>query len=140
MRFIKRLLKSNKGFSVVENIMATTIMAVGLMGGMVVMQNSVLSAVQGDQNTVASRLASEKLEQLMADKEFLGYDYISDGNYGDETVLNFERSVDIAEVSSDDFATASAGSGLKKVTVEVTWGDADYEAVRVSTLISDYNF
>lgn len=144
---LNKILKTigcEKGFTILETILTTTILAAGLMGGMVVMQNAVARTANGDLNTIATQKANEKIEEILADNQFRGFDYITDGNYDGETLeeYSFSRTVNVTEVSSDDLTSAEEGSGLKKVDVTVSWGsdnaNADHQQVTVSTLLSDY--
>lgn len=141
MKKLLNKMRNHKGFTLLENILSMVIISIGLMGTMIVMQNAALNTVQGDMNTIATQYANEKVEEILADDTFQGYDYLQDGNYESEVIDGYDmnRSVQIVEVNSDDLTTVEEGSGLKKVTVTVYWddGEAD-EQVIVSTLISDY--
>ena len=134
-------LKNQKGFTVVENILASIILSVGLLSGLMAMSNATSHTLRGDMNTVATQLANEKIEQILADKSFVNYEYLSTGNYQDEILSDayyMQRSVVITEVNTDDLSTPEEGSGMKKVAVTVSWGNGAAEEVVVSTLISDY--
>lgn len=140
MTTIIKKLKNQKGFTLVESIMTTVLLGVGLLGGMMVMQNSVLHTVKGDMSTIATQLASEKVESILADKAFNSYEYLDSDNYDTEQLdtYNMTRWVSIVEVSGEDLETPSEGSGMKKVDVTVAWGDTSAEQVVVTTLISSY--
>ncbi len=133
-----RLGKQN-GFTVVETILSTSIMALGFMGGMAVMQNSVAGTVKGDRSTMAIQIAQEKVEEILADNQFRGYDFASDStNYDSESLDGgYVRSVSLTEVDPNDFSVASPGSGLSNVTVTVIWGNAYGQTVSYSTLIAE---
>lgn len=139
MNVFKRL-KNSKGFTVLENILTVVVLSIGLMGSMVVMQNAALNTVNGDMNTIATQSANEKLEMIMADKTFQGYDFVTSDNYDSEVLQTYgmSRSVSVTEVSVDDLTTPEENSGLKKVEVSVSWGEESYQVVNVSTLVSDY--
>lgn len=123
-----------------EGIFSTMLLAVGLVGGMAVMQNATATTVNGDMNSTAIQLANEKIEEIMGDKAFQGYDSVTDENYQGESLsapyYGFSRSVDVTEVSGDDLTTAEEGSGLKKIDVTVSWGNDD--SVTVTSMVGDY--
>lgn len=137
------LLKGKRGFALIENILASTILATGLLAGLVTMQNASINTLNGDMNTIATQLASEKLEMILADKQYQGYEYLDgESTYTNETLSGayngYTRSVSITEVDATDLVTPSPGSGIKKVDVHVDWGQKDYQNVTVSTLVADY--
>jgi len=141
LKKIFKTVQNQKGFTLVENILTTTILGVGLMAGMMTMQNSLAHTVTGDMNTVATQKANEKIELIMADKSFVNYEYISSNSYGSETLddsYNMTRTVTVTEVNAEDLTTPEVSSGLKKVVVTVSWGSSATEQVVVSTLIADY--
>jgi Tfp pilus assembly protein PilV len=133
---------NQSGFIFVELILTMLVLSIGLASGYVLMDNSLSNSVTGDADVVASQLANEKLEQIISDKSFGGYDALAEGDYPPETLdapyQNYSRQVDIYEVNPTDMSTAEAGSGYKKVTVSVTWGNHDYETVNVVTLLTNY--
>lgn len=134
-------IKKRDGFTMLESILSTTILGVGLMAGMMVMKNSVIHTANADCHQTATELAKEKIESILADKTFLGYDHVIDAtNYPTEKVQgNYKRTVTIKEVDPDDLTTISDGSGLNKIEVAVEWGTKSYQIVRMTTLIADYN-
>lgn len=134
------VLKNQKGFGFLETVLTVTLLSVALLGGMTVMQNAVAKSVTGDMNTVATEAASEKLELIMADLNFSGYDEIVTENYPSEDLqdlYSLTRQVIVTEVGQD-LQTAQAGSGLKRVDVYVSWGDNASQRVKVSTVMADY--
>lgn len=140
MKAIMKRLRNQKGMTLVESIFTTVLLGVGLLGGMLAMQNSVLHTVKGDMNTIATQLASEKVEQVLADRAFNSFEYLDSDNYQSEQLDSYgmTRWVSIIEVSADDLETPEEGSGLKKVDVTVAWGNADTDQVTVTTLVTDY--
>lgn len=134
--------RNQSGFAFVELILTIMVMSVGLASGYVLMDNSLVNSVQSEANVVASQLANEKLEQIISDKSTGGYDALSSNDYPVETLdapyQNYSRMVTIQEVSGNDLSTPQAGSGLKRVTVSVTWGEEDYETINVVTILTDY--
>lgn len=131
-----------RGHSILENILTTLILSCGLLGGMSVMQNSTLAALNGNMSTVGAELANESMESILADREFMGYGVVANQNYLSGELgapySGFTRTVTITEVSESDLTTPQLGSGLKKVEVTVDWGDGADEQVQVVTLLGDY--
>lgn len=136
-------LKSQNGFSVLENILSTVILGVGLMGGMLSMQNATINTMSADMSSLATNLANEKVEMILADNQFKGFDTILDENYDTEILsgnfAGFTRQVSIIEVDSDDLETPTANSGLKRVDVIVSWGGSSVHNIKVSTLLAHKN-
>ena len=113
---LKRL-KNNKGFSLIESALTTVILSTALITSLFVIQGLLIGSVDQELNTIATQLANEQIEIIMADKEFQGYDYISDDNYESEILTeysNLSRTVTITEVNEDDLLTPEEDSGSKK--------------------------
>ncbi|MBU0506188.1 MAG: hypothetical protein ABII18_03130 [bacterium] len=136
---LKRL-RNNKGFSLIESALTTVILSTALITSLFVIQGMLIGSVDQELNTIATQLANEKIEIILADKEFQGYDYITDDSYENETLTeysNLSRTVTITEVNEDDLKTPEEDSGSKKVEVTVSWGNEAYQQVTISTLITD---
>ncbi|MBF0104327.1 MAG: hypothetical protein HQM16_03260 [Deltaproteobacteria bacterium] len=137
--FIKKI-RNQKGFSLLENILAAVLLSACLFGGMTVMQNVTANSVNIDLSSIATELANEKVEMVIADKTYNGFDVVETNYYQQETDLGayaMTRFVTVTEVDPDDLTTGVEGSGVKKVDVTVSWGSADHQRITVSTLISD---
>ncbi len=140
-KFFQRLL-GKRGFTILESILTVGILAAGLFGGLTVMQNSVAHTVNGDFNSIGMQLANERIEAIMADAEFRGYDFVIEvDNAADVNVSpeypSITRVVTISEVNAADLTTHEEGSGIKKIDVTVSWGNRAHQNVTTSTLISD---
>lgn len=139
----QRILKRNGGFSLLETILTTTVLGVGLIAGMITLQNATLNTVNGDMATVATQLANEKIDSIMADKQYLGFSHLdAEDNYPTEQLsgayAGFTRDVTIVEVNKEDLTTPEANTGVKKIQVIVGWGNKPDQTVHVSTLVADY--
>lgn len=134
---------NQRGFTLIETILTIVLLSFGLIGGLTLFRNSTENSLTKDYRVIASQLASEKIESILLDKEFQGYDTITEANYPDENLADpygeFSRSVTIQEVDPDDMTTPSAGSGYKRIDVDVTWGAEGYQTITVSTLVTDYS-
>lgn len=139
-----RRFKNQDGFTMIESVLALLVFSIGVVGALAISQNMVISAAAGDYRVMAGQLASEKIEQIIADKTFKGYGTIVNGNYPSEPMTGefvmFTRTTQILEVSTSDYTTASAGSGMKRVTVTVSWTEyAGAKNISVVTLLSSHS-
>ena len=140
-RFVKKL-HNQKGFTFIEAILTTVLLACGLSGGYAMMHNSINYSLDNDHLVIGSQLANEKLQEVIADKTFTGYDAITQNNYQQESLngaySGFTRTTTVTEVDPADLTTLDAGSGYKKVDVTVSWGNENGQTVEVSTMLSDH--
>lgn len=140
--WVKTIIKNQKGFSLVEAVLSSVVLGVGLLAGLLVFENASANTLYSDFTTIATQTANQKIEEIMADKESLGYAGITEGDYPDEELTSpyvLNRDITIYEVSSADYETPEVGSGLKRVEVSVCWNDcSSSHSVTVSTLLADY--
>ncbi len=144
---MSRLLKNIVGVTLIEAVMTIAIFAAGLVGVMYIFFGSTTSSLLADQTVVASNLAREKMEQIIADRANNGYAATIATGYSDGLLTGnyniYTRNVAILEVDpdvdggTDDFLDASAGSGYARVTVTVTWGSGS-QVVKEEALLADY--
>jgi Tfp pilus assembly protein PilV len=144
--FLRNMLTNSRGFTFIEAILTTTLLSIGLWGGIAMMHNATNHSINNDYRLMGIQLANEKIELIIADKAFKGYDWIAEGNYPDEDLSEpysgFSRTVSITEVSPsdlDDVENPVEGSGYKRVDVEVIWGGQSHEQITVSTVLTDYS-
>jgi type II secretory pathway pseudopilin PulG len=137
------LMKNQKGFSFLEAIMATAILAVGLVGGLTVLQNATLHTMNQDRSTIATELATSKMEEIIADHEFIGAHYILDIDNYDRTETEiegfpgFSNQIIITKVDPSDLETPDETSSLTKIEVIVSWSADEGNSVSASTLLTD---
>lgn len=137
---MKNKINNQRGSSLIDVVLTTLVLGVALFGGMLAMQTATAHSVDGDLNSIAVQLANEKIEEIMADAEYKGYDVVVDANYSPENLpdhYNMTRSVRVTEVSESDLSTSSIGSGLKKIEVTVTWGVGGYQTVTLTTMVAE---
>ena len=122
MPFIR---KSKKGVSLIEVMIAVLITAIVMLGGSMFFTSSTGQISLREQYRAASRLASQKLEELKA----VDYDTVAEGEVKDSVTLessSYNRGV----------VTKDLGS-YKEVTVTVTWGPAGQQKnINLVTLIA----
>lgn len=139
-------IKNQKGIALLESILATVLLSLGLTGGLFLMQNATSASIKTDYSIIASQFANEQLETIIADKSLSAdkYDGIVNANYPNESItyggINgaFVRKVNITEVDTTDLTTPDAGSGMKKVDVTVEWNNGSAQKITVSTLVAEY--
>jgi Tfp pilus assembly protein PilV len=141
-----RHLGTKRGVTLIEAVLAIAIIGAGLIGVMMVFSGGTKSALVSDQSIIASNLAREKMEQIVADRVNKGYATTIATNYSDGALGGnysaYTRNVTITEVdpnqttANDDFLVALPGSGYARVTVVVGWGAS--ESVKLETLLANY--
>ncbi len=135
--------KPHRGFTLIETIAAMIILTIAIPPMMWAIRNAHTQRVNPMMASKARWLATEKLEDIIADRHSTtrGYDYLVTGNFAAETPVSgytgFNRTVAFAETTAD---LATAGTGYKRATVTVTWTDATAtsRSLAVSTIVTDY--
>ncbi len=133
----------NKGISLVEAVLTICILSLALVSSMQAIQGVVSNLNFSDKEIIATQLASEKLENIVADKMALGYNHVVPSNYPDEILsgpfTGYKRKVHIVDVTPGDLKTPAApGQILKKVEVKVGYGPDPSENVVVTGLVGKY--
>lgn len=120
--------KNQKGFTLIESVLALSLLSFGLLGIISLFHKNVSRAGDREFLLEATTLAQDKLEILIAAKKYDLYSSITSTNYPstseDLTSIGypgFSRTTSIQEVSGTDLSTALADSGYKKITVTVSW-------------------
>jgi len=115
----------NQGFTFIEAVLTLTLLAGGLMGILTLYQRNVVEANQIEQTLQADYLAQERMEDIIQDKKYNLYAYVTAANYlasEDLTAQGFRgfiRTIQIREVSPSNFSVTQAGSNYKEITVSV---------------------
>lgn len=130
--------------TLIEAIAAIVVIAVAVPPVLLAVRESAVRRVDPVQFSRARWLASEKLEDIIADRHSAtrGYTYVVTANYPAEGSVTgftgFARSVTIAET---DATLSAAGTGYKTVTVTVTWTDRRGQArsLALATVVTDYS-
>jgi type II secretory pathway pseudopilin PulG len=137
----KRRLSS--AFTLIEAIIAIVILSVAMPPMLWAIRDSQTSRVSPILTSRARWLATEKLEDVIADRHSTtrGYSYVVSGNYAAEPTITgfpgFSRSVAITESGA---AFVTGGTGYKLITVTVSWTDARAQSrsLALSTVVTDY--
>jgi type II secretory pathway pseudopilin PulG len=142
--------RDRRGFTVVETVAAVVILAIAIPPMLWSLSESHHQRINPILFSKAGWLATEKLEDIIADRHSVsgnrGYDFIDDANaeYDDENMGDisgfpqFSRQVAIVETQAD---LATAGGGYKTVTVTVGWNDANGapRTLSVVTVVTEYD-
>ena len=126
-----------------ESIAALVILSVAVPPMLFSLRAAQYNRVNPTMSLKARWLATEKLEDIIADRHSTtrGYTYVVAGNYVTENPVSgytgFTRSVAISETAAD---LVTAGTGYKRVTVTVSWIDATgtSRSLVIATIVTDY--
>lgn len=132
-----------RAFTLIEAIAAIVILTVAIPPLLFSVREAHRQRVDPVLLSKAQWLATEKLEDVIADRHSTtrGYDYLIAGNYAAEPAVsgftNFSRSVAFSEKQVD---LTTAGDGYMIVTVTVSWTDGGGTArsLGVSTVLTEY--
>ena len=141
MRSLKR--PTRRGFTLIETIIALVILAIALPPMMWSIREAHVQRVGPMMASKARWLATEKLEDIIADRHSAtrGYSYLVSGNYPDEATISgspgFARTVTFTETAAD---LVTAGTGYKRCMVTVSWTDGAgvSRSLQISTVVTDY--
>ncbi len=115
----------NNGFTLIEAVLTLSLLAGGLMGILTLYQRNVVEANQIEQTLQADYLSQEKMEQIVQDKKYNLYAFVTAANYLASENLTaqgfkgFIRTIQIREVDPNNLSITKAGTGYKEVTVAV---------------------
>jgi prepilin-type N-terminal cleavage/methylation domain-containing protein len=135
--------RSARGFTLIEAIVAIVILSVGVPGLVMALAESHRKRVDPVMASRARMLASERLEQVIADRHsaWRGYSYVTGANYPSESSIagfvGFSRTTTVTETG---VSLSGAGNGYKvvEVTVSYTDGRGASRSVSVSTVAAEY--
>jgi prepilin-type N-terminal cleavage/methylation domain-containing protein len=132
-----------RGFTLIETIAALLILSIAIPPMLFAIRDAHVQRVNPHLVSTARWLATEKLEDVIADRHSAtrGYDHLIPGNYPAEPAVTgypqFGRSVTLTETQAD---LSTAGNGYMTVTVTVSWTDATAtsRSLVVSTVLTEY--
>lgn len=133
-----------RAFTLIEAIAAIVILSIAIPPLLFSIRAAHRQRVDPVLASTARWLATEKLEDIIADRHSTtrGYDYLIAGNYSAEAQVtgftNFSRSVSFSEKEAD---LTTAGTGYMIVTVTVGWTDGGGTArsLSVATVLTEYD-
>lgn len=131
-----------RGFTLVETIAAIVILSVAVPGMLWALREAHRKRISPVNISKARWLATEKLEDIIADRHSTtrGYGYVVNSNYPAEVSVTgftqFGRTVAITETGA---SLSGAGTGYKTVTVTVLWNEeSSSRSMAISTVLTDY--
>ncbi len=134
--------RSRHGFSFIEALFAMLILSFGFVGILSLYSFMNANTENDEIKLVASKLASEKIEEVLANKANLGYSNVNTGTSTDLISydnLSYSRQTDINYVDSSDLKTISGSdTGFKRIDVTVNWSNGSSQNVSVMSLISNH--
>ena len=139
----QRRARRRRAFTVTETVISLVILSVAVPPMLWAIRQQEHDRVSPILASRARWLASEKLEDIIADRHSTtrGYSYVTSGHYSNESSITgfpgFTRSVSITETAGD---LSSTGTGFKKAVVTVGWTDPGGIArtLAISTVVTDY--
>jgi prepilin-type N-terminal cleavage/methylation domain-containing protein len=135
--------RARRGFTLIEAIAAMVILVTAVPPMLWAIRDAQLKQVGPVMLSRARCLATEKLEEIIADRHSTtrGYAWIQTGRYAAESTVSgyagFSRSVSIVEAGA---SLSGAGTGYKTITVTISWtdGTGTPRSLAVSTVVTDY--
>ena len=136
---------SPRGFSLIETVVAISILTVAFIGLVQVFPMGTALNTSARQKTVASYLAQEKIEELYS----RGYDNIATGTVEskhrlssekDSYLYDYQRKTAVENLDSD-LSPVSSDTGLKKITTQVFYSGGlskTEKDIEINTLISKH--
>lgn len=120
------ILKSNKGFTLVETLVAITILMISIAGPLTVAQKSLMAAIYAKDQVTASFLAQDLVEQIKNDRDREGFTPWFNTFTAEDCVLKVQNNIyNCSSGTTTKFrrtsAVQSVSSYEKLVTVIVTW-------------------
>lgn len=134
---------SRRAFSLIEAIACIVMLSVAVPPMLWALRSAHVARVNPMMASKARWLATEKLEDVIADRNSAtrGWDYVINGNYASESNIlgytGFTRTVGVTERGPD---LVTPGTGYKNVVVTVSWTDATatLQSLSVSTVVTEY--
>jgi Tfp pilus assembly protein PilV len=120
------MLKSNnQGISIIEAVLATAVLAIGILSIITLFPLALKISKGAEQETVAANLAQGKIEEIFS----LGYENIATGTLearhrlsSDPTnpFYNYERQT-VSQLVDGNLDNSATDLGLKKITATMYW-------------------
>src|SRR5262245_26451686 len=132
-----------RGLTLIEVTFALVILSIGLTPMMAALTDGASETIDTTQASVASFLVTERMEQIVAARyrAVSGYTLVTSANFPNETPVSgfsaFNRTTTIQEVAAGDLSTAQSASGIKRVTVAVSWRSGARQ-MSLTRIFTDY--
>lgn len=122
---LKKLYKSRSGITLIEIMIATSVLLVGILGILKAFPQGIATARDIELASTAQQLAQAKIEELNS----LAYDEISAGAIENKARVTtdagsplyaFQRTT-VVQLIDENFASSQVDIGLKKITTTIFW-------------------
>ena len=132
MRFVSSRKRSQKGFTLLEVMVAVAIIAMTFVSLLGSQSQSISIAGISRFETTAAMLAREKLTEL----QLAGFDELSSGSgQFDDEFADYSWQAEVRELSADDTGIEDSDGMLKLVTLEVRRGEDANQSFTVRSVI-----
>jgi prepilin-type N-terminal cleavage/methylation domain-containing protein len=136
--------RPRRAFTLTESIVALVILGISVPPMLWAIRQQHRDRVSPVMASRARWLATEKLEDIIADRHSTtrGYTYLASANYPAESPVTgytgFGRTVTFTETGAD---LSTAGTGYKRATVTVTWNDPAGvpRTLSIAAILTDYS-
>lgn len=133
--------RAQRGFTIVDTILMMMIVGIGLSGIIMFFANTNREVLDSNFTVMASALAQERVEQVVADRGSQGYAAVTQNTYPAEPNMaapfaGFSRTTTVTEVDPANPNAALVGSGLKRIDVQVAWNGG--QTVSLSTMVGNW--
>ena len=119
-----KLFNTSKGFTLLEMLIAMTILSVALLGLAQMMLLSIGGASFGNKVTEATTFAQDKMEELRT----VDWNVLQDGNdsIGGAQGIQYQRAWTVVPTGK-----------MKTVNLAVSWNDGDNHLLRITSVITN---
>jgi len=129
---IRRTLKDEKGFSLIELLIAMSVLAIGMLAAASMQYSAVRNNTQGNVSTQASMLAKSQLEMLK--NQDIGSAVLAAGDYSDATPI--DENGNPGGIYNRSWRIDPLGTSARRIRMTVQWtkfGDSRSVVVRSNT-------
>lgn len=127
------------GFTIIEAVLIILVVSIGLFGVMYLYSNISYKTFDTDMSVIATDLARDKIERMLALKAVNGYAGISSSGAPETKCENKDCFTRVTTVSLVDpasgFQVSAVDKGYKKIEIVVGWGEN--RKVSLATIVSD---
>ena len=131
--------RRQRGFSLVEAVLVIVFLAVSFLGLAYLFGNVTQQALKADLTVLATKLAREKMEEVVQRKADSGYSAVVSQSAASvqSGAWTFTRTVTVQYLDPSTFVTTGADTGYKRVEVSVSWGAGSGQSVTLTTLVTN---
>jgi type IV pilus assembly protein PilV len=128
----RKVFGGEKGFSLIEMLIAMSVMALGMLAAASMQYSAVRNNTSGNVSTQASMLAKSQLEMLK--NQDIDSAVLAPGDYSDATAIDDNGNP--GGIYNRSWSIANLGTSARRLTVTVQWtkfGDSRQVVVRSNT-------